>query len=229
MQNDRCAYDFLNSLRTMNLSFVSERKTILNYEMNQKKSSTSIRNLLKEFRNHLRIARALITKKTTHEAFATLQEKSSNDETTDQEKRSKKSSNRKIQNRSCLCDRKYLFKDCYYLIEKIRLIKWKSNEEIKKKINRILEANSRLRIAVKYAKKKVKKWLEKDKKIENFDDESTQTSKEVILNVSFAEVFVKEKISYKLINCWTLNSEIDIHVCNNLDRFQLNRVADSND
>jgi hypothetical protein len=39
------------------------RKTILNHEMNQKKSLTLIRNLLEEFRNHLRIARALIIKK----------------------------------------------------------------------------------------------------------------------------------------------------------------------
>jgi hypothetical protein len=82
VQNDQCAYDFLNALRTINLSFVFERKTILNHEMNQDKFSTSIRNLLKEFRNHFRIARTLITKKTTHEAFATLQEKSSNNETT---------------------------------------------------------------------------------------------------------------------------------------------------
>jgi hypothetical protein len=48
---NRCAYDFLNSLRTMNLSFVSDKEMILNHEMNQKKSSTFIRNILKEFRN----------------------------------------------------------------------------------------------------------------------------------------------------------------------------------
>jgi hypothetical protein len=34
VQNDRCAYDFLNSLRTMNLSFVFDKETILNHEMN---------------------------------------------------------------------------------------------------------------------------------------------------------------------------------------------------
>jgi hypothetical protein len=224
VQNDRCAYDFLNSLRTMNLSFVFDKETILNHEMNQRKFSTSIRNLLKEFRNHLRIARALITKRTTHETFVTLQSKTQNENTTDQ--KSEKIGNRKIENRSCLCDKKHLFKDCYYLIEKIRSIEWKSNEEIKKKIIKILETNSKLRIAVKYAKEKVKKWLEKDKKIENFDDESTQTSKKITLNVSFAETFVEKKISYKLINCWTLNSEIDIHVCNDSDRFQLNRMID---
>jgi hypothetical protein len=124
VQENRCAYDFLNALRTMNLSFVSNKKTILNHEMNQKKSSTSIKNILEEFRNHLRIARTLITKKATHEAFATLQEKSSDEKTTDQKESEKFSNQRfensKIENRSCLCDRKHLFKDCYYLIEKIR-------------------------------------------------------------------------------------------------------------
>jgi hypothetical protein len=99
-------------------------------------------------------------------------------------------------------------------------------KKLKKKIIKILESNSRFRIAVKYAKEKAKKWLEKDKKIENFDDESTQTSKEITLNVSFAEAFVEKKTSYKLINCWTLNSEIDIHVCNDSNRFQLNRIID---
>ncbi len=124
VKNDRCAYDFLNSLRTMNLSFVFDKKAILNHEMNQKKFSTLIKIFLEKFRNHLQIAQALITKKAIHEAFATLQEKSSNEKTTDQ-KESKTFSNRrlensKIENRSCLCDRKHLFKDCYYLIEKIR-------------------------------------------------------------------------------------------------------------
>jgi hypothetical protein len=99
VQKNRCAYDFLNALRTMNLSFVSDKETILNHEMNQKKSSTSIRNILEEFRNHLRIARALITKKTTHEAFVTLQNKISDEEMTDQEKESEKFSNRKFEDR----------------------------------------------------------------------------------------------------------------------------------
>jgi hypothetical protein len=95
--------------------------------MNQRKSSTSIKNLLKEFRNHLRIARTLITKRATHEAFVTLQNKTQNENTTDQK-------SKKIENRFCLCDKKHLFKDCYYLIEKIRSTKWKSNEKKKKSI-----------------------------------------------------------------------------------------------
>jgi hypothetical protein len=232
VQNDRCAYDFLNSLRTMNLSFVFDKKTILNHEMNQKKSSTSIKNLLEEFRNHLRIARTLITKRATHETFATLQEKSSNDETTDQEKESEKFLNRKFENRSCLCDKKHSFNEYYYLIEEFRSIEWKSNEKMMKKIEKILKTNSRIRTTVKWVCKNVKRRLKKiiEKKNESNDESSRKKSffdDEVTLNVSFAETFAKRQISYKLINCWTLNSETDIHVCNDLNRFQLNRVADS--
>jgi hypothetical protein len=170
VQKDRCAYDFLNSLRTMNLSFVFDRKTILNHEMNQKKCSTSIRNILKEFRNYFRIAWTLITKKATHEAFVTLQNKISDKKTTDQEKKSEKFSNRKSKNRkyddfSCLCEKKkHSFNDCFYLIENIRSIEWKSNEEIMKKIEKILETNSRVKIAIKYVRKNVKKRLKKSSK-----------------------------------------------------------------
>jgi hypothetical protein len=196
VQNDRCVYDFLNSLRTMNLSFVFDRKTIFNHEMNQKKSSTSIRNLLEEFRNHLRIARTLITKRTTHEAFATLQEKSSNDETTDQEKESEKFSNQKFENRSCLCDRKHSFNECYYLIEELRSTEWKSNEEMMKKIEKILETNSRIRTTVKWARKNVKRRLKKIIEKENDSDDESSRKKsffddEVTLNVSFAKTFAK--------------------------------------
>jgi alpha-galactosidase/6-phospho-beta-glucosidase family protein len=189
----------------MNLSFVFERKTILNHEMNQNKSSTSIRNLLEEFRNHLRIARTLITKRTTHEAFATLQEKSSNDETTDQ-KKSEKFSNRKIENRSCLCNRKHLFNECYFLIEKLRSTEWKSNEEMMKKIEKILKTNSRIRSAVKRICKNVKRRLKKIIEKENDSNDESWRKKsffddEVTLNVSFAETFARKQISYKLINC----------------------------
>jgi hypothetical protein len=234
VQNDRCAYDFLNSLRTMNLSFMFDKKTILNHEMNQNKSSTSKKNLLKEFRNHLRIARTLITKKAIHEAFATLQERSSNDETNDQEKESEKFSNRKIENRSCLYDRKYSFNECYYLIEELRSIEWKSNEEMMKKIEKILETNSRIRTTVKWARKNVKRRLKKVIEKENDSNDESSRKKsffddEVTLNVSFAETFAKEQTLYKLINFWTLNSEIHIHVCNDSDRFRLNRMIDSND
>jgi hypothetical protein len=101
-----------------------------------------------------------------------------------------------------------------------------------KKIEKILETNSRIRTAIKYVRKNVKRRLKKI--IENEDDSNDESSKkksffedEVTLNVSFAEKFAKEQVSYKLINCWTLDSEIDIYVCNDSNRFQLNRIIDS--
>jgi hypothetical protein len=101
-----------------------------------------------------------------------------------------------------------------------------------KKIKKILETNSRIRTTVKWARKNVKRRLKKVIEKENdFDDESTKKKSfndEVTLNVSFAETFAKRQTFYKVINCWTLNSDIDIHVNNDSDRFQLNRIIDSN-
>jgi hypothetical protein len=174
-----------------------------------------------------------MTKRATHEAFVALQSKISDEKTTDQ-KKSEKFSNRKFEidkydDRSCLCEKKHSFNDCFYLIENIRSTEWKSNEEIMQNIEKILETNSRIKTAIKYVRKNVKKRLKKI--IENEDDSSDESSKkkfsfddEVTLNVSFAKTFAKEQVSYKLINCLTLNNEIDIHVCNDSDRFQLNRV-----
>ncbi len=74
------------------------------------------------------------------------------------------------------------------------------------KIEIILETNSRIKIAIKYARKNVKRRLKKI--IENEDDSNDESSKkksffedEVTLNVLFVKTFAKEQVSYKLINC----------------------------
>jgi hypothetical protein len=164
-----------------------------------------------------------------------LQEKSPDGETTDQEKGSGKSSNRKSEDRKyddrpCLCDRKHPFSECYYLIEELRPAGWKPDEEMMKKIEKILETNSRIRTAVKWARKNAKRRLEKaTEKEDDSDDEpakkKSSNSGGVTLNASFAGAFAGGQAPYKLINCWTLDSGTDIHVCNDPGRFQLNRVA----
>jgi hypothetical protein len=74
-----------------------------------------------------------------------------------------------------------------------------------KKIEKILQANSRVRNAIKYARKNVKRRLKKI--TENENDSNNESSKKkffddkVTLNVSFAEAFAKELVLYKLINC----------------------------
>jgi hypothetical protein len=99
------------------------------------------------------------------------------------------------------------------------------------KIEKILETNSRIRTTVKWVRKNVKRRLKKVIEKENDSDDESSRNKssfddEVTLNVSFAKTFAKKQVSYKLINCWTLNSDIDIHVCNDSNRFQLNRIID---
>jgi hypothetical protein len=98
-----------------------------------------------------------------------------------------------------------------------------------KKIEKILETNSRIRTAVKWARKTAKRRLEKvTEKEDDFDDEPAKKKSSnggVTLNASFAGAFAGGQTPYKLINCWTLDSGTDIHVCNDPGRFQLDRVA----
>ncbi len=79
-----------------------------------------------------------------------------------------------------------------------------------KKIEKILKTNSRVKNAIRYARKNVKKRLKKI--IENKNDsndesrlnESTKKKSfndEMTLNVLFAKTFAKKQVSYKLINC----------------------------
>jgi hypothetical protein len=76
------------------------------------------------------------------------------------------------------------------------------NQMIKswKKIEKILEANLRVKNAIKYVRKKIKRRFEKI--IENANDSNDESSKKkcffddkMTLNVSFAEAFAKEQVS----------------------------------
>jgi hypothetical protein len=103
-----------------------------------------------------------------------------------------------------------------------------------KKIEKILETNSRIRTTVKWARKNAKRRLKKATEKENDSDDGPSRKKsssddEVTLNVSFAGTFAGGQALYKLINCWTLDSGIDIHVCNDSGRFKLDRIADPDD
>ncbi len=102
------------------------------------------------------------------------------------------------------------------------------------KNRKILETNSEIKTTVKRVRKNVKRRLKKIIERENDSNDESSRKKsffdvEVTLNISFAEAFAKRQTFYKLINYWTLDSEIDIHVCNDSDRFRLNRMIDSND
>jgi hypothetical protein len=136
VQEDRCLYDFLNALRIVDVTFVVDKKTILNYEVQQEKSSSFILDLLKKFRNHLRIVKTLFNqidhtdKRVNHSTFTTLQ----NQSTKSNEKSDHKCSNncdhsenfesksiliviesneKKYSN--CLCEMSHRYMKCLYI------------------------------------------------------------------------------------------------------------------
>ncbi len=174
VQKNRCVYDFLNSLRTVNVTFVINRETILNYELRQRKIS-SIKNLLKNFRNHLRTTRALISLMTdvndqkifvSTEKFASNWESDSNEnifEINDQrnldEMRDEKS-----EIPLCVCETNHRFSECLYIRRSIRLSEWISNSVIAETMKRrIFEIIDKLKVILNSIRSKdAKKMIEID-------------------------------------------------------------------
>ncbi len=117
VQKNRCVYDFLNALRTMNVTFVIDRETILNYELRQRKIS-SIKNLLKNFRNHLRTTRALISLDDDQELFVSNENLA---EMIDQKNLDQTSEDEKFEISLCICETNHRFSECSYIRRSIRL------------------------------------------------------------------------------------------------------------
>jgi hypothetical protein len=117
IQRHRALYDFLNALRIVDVAFVTDREAILKDKISRNEDPPTLKNLLKNFRNHLRTTRALaslMTDDSSHEAFATLQEKSDG-ETTDQKR------DEKIEISLCLCETAHRFSECSFIRLSIRL------------------------------------------------------------------------------------------------------------
>ncbi len=120
VQEYRCVYDFLNSLRTMNVTFVIDRETILNYKIRQSKTS-SIKNLLKNFRNHLRTIRTLISLNDDQKIFT------SNESIVDQKNLDQTNEDEKSEIPLCICETNHRFSECLYIRRSIKLSEWISN------------------------------------------------------------------------------------------------------
>lgn len=97
-------YDFLNFFRSMNATFVIDKKTIIENRIERGLNSSIMKNLIENFRNHQRIVRALTTTEKIsiiHSAFATLNEKNFDEKNLEgNEKFNKKSSKKK----TCICE-----------------------------------------------------------------------------------------------------------------------------
>jgi hypothetical protein len=219
VQDDRPLYDFLDALRSTDMAYVSGREAVLADRMERNDTPPSVKDLLENYRNHLRTARARISasKGSSHTAFATLQgapqENPENEQGPRQEE--KNSTLRKLSD--CLCGESHRFKDCAYLIEELRGAGWTPNEETKRQIDDKLSKIPRLRIAVEKAQKQARDSKEKEK------------APTAVKKSTPAGAFAVECFSYKLRNCWTLDSGTDIHVCNDRTRFQVQRMGTEED
>ncbi len=253
VQKDRCLYDFLNALRIVDVTFVVDRKTILNYEVQQEKSSSFILDLLKKFRNHLRIVRTLFNqidhtnKKINHSAFAILQDQNTeSNEKSDHKCSDNCDHSENFESKSifiviesndkkyslCLCEMFHRFMKCFYIRFCIKKSEWKSESSILQMI--------KIKIAetIKSIKQTIDRILKRD--AANKEKEKSNKSKKSNINSILIEIensfyssfamfssFAIDSISYKLLNCWILDCASDIHVCNDSSRFQLDRNVNS--
>jgi Reverse transcriptase (RNA-dependent DNA polymerase) len=212
VQGDRPLHDFFDALRSTDMAYVSGREAVLADRIERKDVPPSVKDLLENYRNHLRTTKARMSasKGSSHTAFATLQGTPQENPESEQGPRQNRSPNPKKLS-DCLCGESHRFKDCAYLIEELRGTGWAPNEEIKRQIDDKLSKIPKLRIAVEKAQKQVK--------------EKAPTMKKITPVGAFAV----ESFSYKLKNCWTLDSGTDVHVCNDRARFKFERAATEQD
>jgi hypothetical protein len=199
------------------MAYVSGREAVLVDRIERNDAPPSVKDLLENYRNHLRTARARMSasKGSSHTAFATLQGAPQEDPENKQGPCQEKNSTLKKLS-DCLCGESHRFKDCAYFIEELRGAEWAPNEEVKRQIDDKLSKIPRLRIAVEKAQKQARDSKEKEK------------APTTVKKSALAGAFAVECFSYKLKNCWTLDSGTDIHV-NDRTRFQIRRMATEED
>jgi hypothetical protein len=163
VQGDRCVYDFLNSLRTVNVTFVIHREAILNHEiLQQEKNSSSIKDLLKKFRNHLRTTRALTL--SDQGIFAPDGLFASNWEMKMNGQKNLDQTSKKFEIPLCICEINHSFSECSYIRRSIRLSEWISNSAINETVNdRISEIIDKLKVILNSIRSKdAKRMIEID-------------------------------------------------------------------
>ncbi len=239
VQVSRSLYAFLNALRSIDVVYVIDREAVLEDKILRDETS-SIKDLLKSFRNHIRTTKALSFKESahSHSTFATLQKETSSDDIAkklSQQQYSKAFSHKEDdkQERSCVCDEWHQLRLCYYLIESIRSVNWKPNSKIEKFIRKNLSRSEELKRMIHFIQRKAVRLAEKKNisSTENiitteasfgiilFDSKMTSTSTAFFVSITASRRYI-------LKNCWILNSDINIHVCNDSARFKMKREAD---
>ncbi len=244
IQKRRALFDFLNALRTVDVTFVIDREVILEDKIHRNENSHTLKDLLKNFRNHLRTARVLLslmTNESSHSAFATLQSHSPDCDHSHDDKF----------NLKCLCEEDHLYRNCFYILIKNRPSEWKSDPKIEALVIEKIAKSELIRKKIYMTQKIVdedttdlefKNFNSNFAKSENFSSAGINIANSMSVDIvavsasfkdavpaAFASIFSGKSYPYKLQNCWTLNCDTDIHVCNDRRQFNLTRVAGLDD
>ncbi len=166
IQRHRTLFDFLIALRIVDVAFVVDKKAILKDKIHRNKDLSTLKDLLKNFHNHLRTTRvltSLMTNESCHSAFATLQKHSSNCHTSDCGHSHDDKSNLK-----CLCKSEHRLRDCFYALIKNRLSKWKPDSKIEALVTEKIARSEPLRKKI-YMTKKIVNENTTDLKFKNFN------------------------------------------------------------
>ncbi|ERF70711.1 hypothetical protein EPUS_09493 [Endocarpon pusillum Z07020] len=204
VQKERPLYDFLNALRPVDTAFVAGREATVEERIRRGEDLPTVLDMLENYRNHVRISKAFSNKGSSYTAFATFQGSPE-----DKEKKKQK----------CPCGEEHLFKECPYLIESLRASSYGLQTQ---KSNR-RSTRSWRRYQSKAAVEKAQKQAKEQKKSNKKEEKSTEKP------ATAMGAFAVESFSYKLKNCWTLDSGTDTHVCNNRTRFKFERMATEED
>lgn len=210
-------YDFLNTLRSIDMAYVADRKIVIEHEIEKNQNPPTMKKMIENYQNHFKLTKILIEfeKMIFHSTFAFFQ-----GQKPDNSKNSDKSSKKK----RCLCHKEHRWNKCLYLIVENWVFDWTPNPIIEKKINEKWKKQFKLKNIVK---KVQNDWKKKSQKNE-ISVSSLFKSETLFSERSFATMILFSIMQqfYKLINCWILDGENDIHVCNNPERFTIKKLIE---
>jgi Reverse transcriptase (RNA-dependent DNA polymerase) len=224
VQDDRATYDFLLAVKSIDSVYAATHEVLLNEKLKTKEKLPTVHEAIADFRNHLRLNRAA-DKSYSHSAFATYNGEAQN------QPKEQQNSMPGAWSKPCLCDEIHRFSKCPYLVEKARKIGWIANPTIQQKIDEKLATDQPIREAVERAREYARNPSKFHKGAQNRSpqtkkkDENVKPSNLEENSLSTHGGFAVGQLTYKLQNCWTLDSAADIHVCNNSSRFKFERAA----
>jgi DNA replication protein DnaD len=120
---------------------------------------------------------------------------------------------------------------CFYIRLNIKKSDWKSHSSIVQMIKiKIAEIIEEIKLIINRIFKRNAKTANKEKKKSNKFENTNHIENENSFYSFFAMFlsFAINLISYKLLNCWIFDCALNIHVCNDSSRFQLDHFINFN-